>query len=164
MSGVEVRAAKPSERAAVDTLAVEAWEILRPGYDPSSWDGLLRSVGQMSKLAADGQLLVAVDGESVCGAVAYMPPGRSNPKIFPGTWPSIRMLVVAPARRGHGIGRKLTEACIEHARRDQASCIGLHTSPIMSVALPMYLRMGFVRDADLPSIAGAPYARYVLEL
>jgi ribosomal protein S18 acetylase RimI-like enzyme len=107
---------------------------------------------------------VAVAGESVCGAVVYMPPGRSNPKIFPPSWPSIRMLVVAPSRRGHGIGRLLTEACIERARQDEASCIGLHTSPIMSVALPMYLRMGFVRDADLPPIAGAPYARYVLEL
>jgi hypothetical protein len=34
----------------------------------------------------------------------------------------------------------------------------------MEVALPMYLRMVFIKDADLPPIAGAPYARYVLEL
>jgi ribosomal protein S18 acetylase RimI-like enzyme len=163
-SGVKVRAAKPSEHSAVDELAVEAWEVLKPGYDPSSWEGLVHSLGKTSRLAESGTLLVAVAGELVCGAVVYMPPGRSNPKIFPPSWPSIRMLVVAPSHRGHGIGRQLTEACIEQARQDEARCIGLHTSPIMSVALPMYLRMGFVRDADLPPIAGAPYARYVLEL
>jgi ribosomal protein S18 acetylase RimI-like enzyme len=162
--GVEVREAKPSEHPAIDELAPLAWEVLKPGYDRSSWDGLLQSLGQTSRLAESGKLLAAVQGETVCGAVAYMPPGRSNPKIFPPEWPSIRMLVVAPSHRGNGIGRRLTEACIEHARQDGASCIGLHTSPIMSVALPMYLRMGFVRDADLPPIAGAPYARYVLRL
>jgi hypothetical protein len=34
----------------------------------------------------------------------------------------------------------------------------------MEVALPMYLRMGFLKHAELPPIAGAAYARYVLAL
>ncbi|MDB4986646.1 MAG: hypothetical protein JWN04_1824 [Myxococcaceae bacterium] len=33
----------------------------------------------------------------------------------------------------------------------------------MSVALPMYLRRGFVKDADLDLSGGAAYARYVLK-
>ena len=138
--------------------------MLKPGYDPEEWDGLLARVGRMSLLASDGTLLVAVAHDAVCGAVVYIPPGRSNREIFPEGWPSIRMLVVLPAERGQGIGKQLTLACIERARRDGADCIGLHTSEIMRVAEPMYLRMGFVRDAALRPIAGAPYARYLLRL
>jgi ribosomal protein S18 acetylase RimI-like enzyme len=164
MSAAEIRAATVDDHAAIDALAVEAWQVLKPGYDPRRWDEMLAGVGTMSKLASDGRLLVAGTPEYLCGAVGYMPPGRSNPKIFPLDWPSIRMLVVRPSHRGQGIGKALTMACIRAAVRDGARCIGLHTSPIMEVALPMYLRMGFIKDADLPPIAGAPYARYVLEL
>jgi ribosomal protein S18 acetylase RimI-like enzyme len=164
MMNVEIREALPSEYAAIDALAIDAWQVLKPGYDPNAWAPLLESLGRTSRLALDGTLLVAFGEDRVCGAVTYMPPGRSNPTIFPEGWPSIRMLIVHPDRRGHGLGKRLTRACIDRARNDGATHIGLHTSVIMRVAEPMYLRMGFVRDAELPPIAGAPYARYALRL
>ena len=71
-------------------------------------------------------------------------------------------LVVRPSMRGKGIGKALATACVQRARESGAHCIGLHTSPIMTVALPMYRRMGFVEDGEMPPIAGAPYARYLL--
>ncbi len=153
MNRVEIRAASVDDHAAVDALAREAWQVLKPGYDPQRWDALLTSVGGMSKLASEGRLLVATASERVAGAVGYMPPGRSSRQIF-----------VHPRHRGRGIGKALMNACIREALADGAHCIGLHTSPIMEVALAMYLRMGFIKDAELPPIAGAPYARYVLSL
>jgi GNAT superfamily N-acetyltransferase len=163
VSSVQIREAIPSEYADLDKLAVEAWQVLRSGYWPDQWDGLIAAIeGRMSEIADSGKVLVAVDGSEIHGAVGYVPAESSNPKIFPADWPSMRMLVVAPARRGMGTGRRLANACIQKAKDDGATCIGLHTSGIMSVALPMYLRMGFVKDTDLPPIAGAPYARYVL--
>jgi GNAT superfamily N-acetyltransferase len=161
---VEIRVAEASEYSAIDALAIRAWQVLKAGYDSAQWDGVLLSVGRMSTLAEQGRLLVAAAREQLLGAVVYMPPGRSNPNLFPADWPSIRMLVVEPSHRGGGIGRALTAACIEEARREGARCIGLHTSSIMEVALPMYLRMGFVEDGPLAPIGGAPYARYVLSL
>ena len=74
------------------------------------------------------------------------------------------MLVVDPASRGRGIGRLLTEECIRRARRDQAPLIALHTTLIMSVALPMYLRMGFKLLRAAPPIHGVPYAIYTMAL
>jgi ribosomal protein S18 acetylase RimI-like enzyme len=165
MSEVEIRGATVGDHAAINALALEAWQVLKPGYDPQRWDELLAAIGRMSMLASEGRLLVATtSSEQVAGAVGYMPPGRSNPGMFPVDWPAIRMLVVRPSHRGRGIGKALTNACIREAVKDEARCIGLHTSPIMDVALPMYLRMGFIKDADLPPIAGAPYARYVLAI
>jgi hypothetical protein len=84
VSQVEVRAATPDDHAAIDALAVEAWQVLQPGYDPARWDELLVSIGKMSTLSIDGRLLVATTSEQVSGAVGYMPPGCSNPKISVG--------------------------------------------------------------------------------
>jgi hypothetical protein len=58
----------------------------------------------------------------------------------------------------------LSEACAARARRDEAPVIALHTSPIMSVALPMYLKMGFVKAHDAPPIFGVTYAVYTKAL
>jgi GNAT superfamily N-acetyltransferase len=103
----------------------------------------------MSDLAERGEIIVAeIDGR-IAGGVAYVGPGKPKAAFFDPAWPIIRMLVVDPAARGHGLGRALTEACLHRARRDAAPVIALHTTPIMTVALPMYLRMGFrfLRDA-----------------
>lgn len=169
MTEVRIREAEPCEYPLVDRLAVQAWQILRPGYDPEQFEGLLEAISRTSKLSEMGRLLVALIGvesgkEEVAGAVAYMPPGCSNSKIFEEGWPSMRMLVVHPDHRGKGIGRALAEECVEMARKDGAEFFGLHTSPVMSVALPLYLRMGFEKDRNLEPIAGAPYERYRLRL
>ena len=54
--------------------------------------------------------------------------------------------------------------CIDRARRDASLMIALQTTPIMSVALPMYLRMGFVKLREAPDIYGVPYAVYAKSL
>ena len=42
--------------------------------------------------------------------------------------------------------------------------IALHTSPIMSAALPMYLKMGFAKAYDALPIFGVAYAVYIKAL
>ncbi|EFL51991.1 GCN5-related N-acetyltransferase [Solidesulfovibrio fructosivorans JJ]] len=160
----EITDAKAQDHPAIDALAVEGWQVLKSGYAPEKWESLLLAIGGMSKLSENGRLIVARNSETILGVVAYLPPNASDPVVFPEGWPSIRMLVTRPAYRNMGIGRRLMEACIARAKQDGSACIGLHTSPIMTVALPLYLRMGFVKDRDLEPFAGAPYARYVLYL
>jgi GNAT superfamily N-acetyltransferase len=74
------------------------------------------------------------------------------------------MLVVDPVERGKGLGHALTSECIKRAQRDRSPIIALHTSAIMAVALPMYLRMGFTKAYDAPLIFGVPYAVYTKAL
>lgn len=160
----EIREAESSDYEHIDRVAAAAWQCLRSGYDADRWDSLLSAISKMSGLSAQGTLIVAADRDDLLGAVCYIAPGHSGDGAFPRSWAAIRMLVVKPESRGRGIGRRLTEECIARARRDRATCVGLHTSRIMTVALPMYLRMGFVEDGLMPDIAGAPYRRYRLAI
>jgi GNAT superfamily N-acetyltransferase len=98
------------------------------------------------------------------GAVAYIGPGKEKASFFNIDWPIMRMLVVAPAARGHGIGKALAAECLARARRDGAGVFGLHTSELMDVALPMYQRMGFKWHSPAPDIHGVKYGVYIKEL
>jgi len=132
--------------------------------DFSDWPLFTTNVAKMPELAKTGEIIVAEDSDQIVGAVAYIGPQAPKPAFFDPAWPVIRMLVVDPAARGKGIGRQLTEECLRRAERDQAPVIALHTTPIMTVALPMYLRMGFARVREAPDILGVPYAVYVKSL
>jgi GNAT superfamily N-acetyltransferase len=153
---------RSDDAEAVNELARAAFHELRDHYN--DWPALSRNIGNMASLAESGELIVATIHEEPVGAVAYVGPGKKKREFFPIEWPILRMLVVAPAHRGKGIGRALTTECIRRAQRDGAPLIALHTTPIMKVALPMYERMGFKYWREAPPIFGVPYGIYVKEL
>jgi ribosomal protein S18 acetylase RimI-like enzyme len=157
-----IRDYREADGPALNDVALAAFEQFKDQY--SDWPAMAANVSRMSDLASTGDIILAEDKGRIVGGVAYIAAGKPKRVYFDQSWPIIRMLVVDPASRGMGLGRALTEECIGRARRDQASLIALHTTPIMTVALPMYLRMGFKRLRDAPSIYGVPYAVYTMTL
>ncbi|MBU0622850.1 MAG: GNAT family N-acetyltransferase [Gammaproteobacteria bacterium] len=146
----------------VNLLAVQAFEQFNDVYQ--DWPTFVAKIGNMSALADAGEVIVAeVDGRIV-GAVAYIGPGAPKAEFFRPEWAIMRMLVVAPAFRGQGIGSALAHECLHRAKRDGASEFALHTSELMQVALPMYLRMGFKLQSRAPAIHGVEYGVYVKAL
>lgn len=150
---------QPGDAEAIVRVALAAFAEFEQHY--SDWPLFTAHVAKMPELAETGEIIVAEDGGEIVGGVVYVGPNQPKAAFFDPAWPVIRMLVVDPAARGKGIGRQLTEECLRRAERDQSPVIALHTTPIMTVALPMYLRMGFVRVGDAPDILGVPYAVYV---
>ena len=146
----------------VNRVALAAFEQYRDAY--SDWPAFSANIGRMAALAEHAELIVADAGDEILGAVVYVGPGRPRSALFESEWPVIRMLVVSPKARGRGIGRALTEECIRRGQRDRAPLIALHTTPIMTVALPLYLRMGFTLLREAPPIHGVPYGVYVKPL
>jgi ribosomal protein S18 acetylase RimI-like enzyme len=162
MSNATLRDFREADAEKVNRVALAAFDEFRSKY--SDWPAMASAIGRMSDLAGAGEIVVAELDESIIGAVAYIPPGCPKAACFDESWPIIRMLVVDPSRRGAGIGRALTEECTSRARRDRSRVIALHTSPIMTIALPMYIRMGFKLHHAAPPIHGVPYAVYVKEI
>ena len=119
---------------------------------PANWALYLEDIIDLEGRAPDSDLLVAKLDGKVAACVSYFPPGSkaSYPsdaysERWPDDWSAVRLLAVDPAIRGRGLGRILTEACIERARKQAAAAVGLHTVAFMAVARAMYERMGFER-------------------
>jgi ribosomal protein S18 acetylase RimI-like enzyme len=155
-----IRPYAEADRDAVNAVARSAFAQYAGNYD--DWASFIEGIGRMADLAAHADVLVAEQDGVIVGAVAHVGPGKPRAAFFPDEWSVIRMLVVDPARRGQGAGRRLVAECLRLARQAGAPMVGLHTSPVMASALRMYEAIGFVRDRDLPPIRGVPYGRYAL--
>ena len=162
MTDIRIRDYERSDAENLNRLAVAAFGQFRDHYQ--DWPAMLAGLSKTSDLSASGEVIIAELQAEFAGAVAYFGPNRPKAAFFDQSWPIIRMLVVDPAFRGKGIGHALSNDCLARARRDRAPLIALHTSPIMTVALPMYLKMGFVKAYDAPPIFGVAYAVYTKAL
>jgi GNAT superfamily N-acetyltransferase len=162
MAEVRLRDYESVDAENLNRIAVSAFHQFRDHYE--DWPAMLAGLSKTSALSANGEIIIAELEDKFAGAVAYFGPNSQKASFFNQRWPIIRMLVVDPAFRGKGIGRVLSNECIARAKRDGSPLIALHTSPIMSIALPMYLKMGFVKAYDAPPIFGVAYAVYTKPL
>ena len=162
MAEIRLRDYQSSDAENLNRIAVSAFDQFQDHY--SDWPAMRAGLSKTSDLGVSGEVIIAELQGTFAGAVAYFGPNSEKAALFDQRWPIIRMLVVDPAFRGKGIGRALSNACIARARRDGSPIIALHTSPIMSVALPMYLKMGFFKAHDAPPIFGVAYAVYTKAL
>jgi GNAT superfamily N-acetyltransferase len=162
MNGITIRDYESADEQGLNRIAVSAFGQFRDHYH--DWPAMRARVSKASELNAGGEGIVAEFQNQIAGAVSYFGPNIQKAPFFDQGWPIMRMLVVDPAFRGKGLGHALSTQCIARAKRDGSRVIALHTSPIMTIALPMYLRMGFVRAYDAPPIFGVPYAVYTKAL
>ena len=157
-----IRDFEAADAPAAARVALEAWAEFERVFD--GWDALAGRLAAIGSLAQELELIVALEEGTLAGLIGYAPPGAKRDPMFRPEWAIVRLLSVAPSARARGIGRRLTEECIVRARRDGAPAIALHTSPAMQVALPLYERLGFVRERAIPDRFGVPYALYTLAL
>lgn len=162
MAEIRLRDYESGDAKDLNRIAVSAFDQFRDHYD--DWPAMRAGLSKTSALSVSGEVIIAELQHKPAGAVAYFGPNSQKAAFFDQRWPIIRMLVVDPACRGKGIGRALSDECIARAKRDGSPIIALHTSPIMSVALPMYLKMGFAKAYDAPPIFGVAYAVYTKTL
>ena len=158
----KIRDYQNSDAENLNRIAVSAFDQFRDHY--GDWPAMLAGLSKTSALSATGEVIVVELEGRLAGAVAYFGPNVEKAAFFDQRWPIIRMLVVDPAFRGKGLGHALSAECIARAKRDRSPIIALHTSPIMTVALPMYLKMGFIKAYDAPPIFGVAYAVYTKAL
>jgi GNAT superfamily N-acetyltransferase len=93
------------------------------------------------------RVLVAVDDGEVLGTVTYVgDEGSAFAQSQRSDEAGIRMLSVSPERQRRGVGRALSSACIELARREGKHAVVLHADEIMAASQQLYESLGFVRD------------------
>ncbi len=152
-----------AEARALGDLTVEVYTGLA-GLAPGS--PYLDELGAVERRAAAAVVLVAVDaGGGLTGGVTYVPGLGPYAEFDDPDGAGLRMLAVASAHRGRGVGTALVQACIERARAEGRRRLWLHTTADMPVAQRIYARLGFRRvpeaDRHLPEI---DLLGYVLDL
>ena len=160
------RAFEERDAAGVNAVALAAFK--QYAHDYNDWSTRQLGFTEAAALAQIGETNVAEQNGEIVGAVTYVAPDPTlrlpRADYFDASWAVMRMLVVHPTARRQGVGHALAQACISRAKRDGAQTLALHTSVAMTVAQPIYLRMGFKLVKALPPMGGMPYGLYTLEI
>jgi predicted N-acetyltransferase YhbS len=143
---VFVRNARPAEYDAVGALTLNAY----------SRDGLLDNDSEYAKELRDAahraehaEVLVAVDGQQVVGTVTFCLPGSPYAELCREGQAEFRMLAVAPAARGQGLGEKLVRACLDRAAQKGCTSVVISSRPEMATASRICQRLLFERTPEL---------------
>jgi predicted N-acetyltransferase YhbS len=138
-----VRAATPDDFAAVAQLTVDAYEA--DGHLTSGGETYRAKLADVAGRAIAGEILVAVDGADVLGAVLLVRPGTPYSEIAGPGEVEFRMLAVSPKAQRRGIGERLVRACLDRARTWGADRVVISARDFIEGALRFYARIGFVR-------------------
>jgi GNAT superfamily N-acetyltransferase len=141
--GIEIRLARADEYAAAGELTLDGYvhdEFLTRETDYA--EHLLDAATR----ADEGELVVAVDEDgALLGTVTFCPPGSPLRELSRDGEAEFRMLAVAPAARGRGVGRALVEYCFTRARELGLAEMVICSMSRMTAAHRLYGAMGFER-------------------
>jgi GNAT superfamily N-acetyltransferase len=144
---LHIRDAHADERAAIRDLTLAAYAEYATIMTPTAWAALRQAV--IAGLDAEGaveRIVAEQDGALLGSVMLYSPAANAyGDAVAVASWPELRLLAVAAAARGQGVGTALVEECMRRARHAGAGALGLHTSESLQAAIRMYERMGFVR-------------------
>ncbi len=164
MSEVTVRAAHPDEWEAAGRITVAAY--FADKHIDSRTGGYADDLGDAATRAVEAELLVAVAGREVVGTVTVVHPGTRWSEVSREGELEFRMLAVAPAARGRGVGEQLLQAVIDHAKAAGVRRLVLSSSEHMTTAHRLYRRHGFERlpERDWQTVSGLTLHAFVLNL
>ncbi|HEY6378271.1 MAG TPA: GNAT family N-acetyltransferase [Candidatus Dormibacteraeota bacterium] len=142
----------PPDDDEVDALGDAVVAAYR-SVDPVGRAGYLAEVHDVrTRARTPGMTVLAarLDGEPVgCCTVVLAGEDRDHGGELEPDTAVLRMLGVAPAFHGRGVGRALVSAALEVARAAGKSRLELFTEEAMRAAQSLYMSLGFVRVREL---------------
>ncbi|HAF29006.1 MAG TPA: GNAT family N-acetyltransferase [Bacteroidales bacterium] len=156
-----VRSAIPIEFEEIGKLLVQVYSHL-DGFPKATeqpeYYRMLANIGEQTK-KPETELLVAVSSNGkVGGVVVYFSDmkyyGSGGTATLEKNASGFRLLAVDPSCRGLGLGKLLTNACIEKAKLKKHRNVVIHTTKAMQTAWKMYEKIGFKRSEDLDFMQG----------
>ncbi|MFT7066349.1 MAG: GNAT superfamily N-acetyltransferase [Sediminicola sp.] len=151
-----IREAKPSEYSEIGELLVKVYSQLKGFPSPEEQPAYYERLQQIGKFTdyPKSKLLVAITTEGIIGGgVVYFGDmshyGSGGTATKETNASGFRLLGVDQASRGLGLGKGLTDTCIQLAKSEKQHQLIIHSTKSMQTAWKMYENMGFVRSLDL---------------
>lgn len=143
---ISIRSARARELSEIAALYAPALEPYRGSGSDWILDAYLAELMDVRPRFEEAEVLVAEHGGRIRGTIAFYADvrleGWSN---LPAGWAGFRALAVHPRMRGAGIGEALIRHCVQRTRDVGAETLGIHTITLLTDAVRLYGRVGFVR-------------------
>jgi ribosomal protein S18 acetylase RimI-like enzyme len=148
-------------------LGLASWKQFQSELTPDNWQKLFSNLNRKetyAELLALSYCIVCENADGVIIGMAFLVPSGNPTDIYQAGWSYIRFVSVHPDFSGQGIGRKLTEKCIEIAKHNKESTVALHTSEMMHRARHIYENLGFTILMEIEPRLGKKYWLYTLAI
>ncbi len=152
MNRLHIRNARPTESGVIEAVTLAAYQQYA-AMMPAHWEAYRQNIVATLANVHPAEQIVAEQDGAIVGTVLLYPAGAAiatpDGAAVTEAWPEVRLLAVAPAARGRGIGAALMQECVRRAQHSGARALTLHTADIMEAAMRLYERLGFRRAAEL---------------
>ena len=164
---ITIRQATYNDLKDLKDLAIKSWGQFQPNLTVENWQKLQNSLTDdktYKELLDKSHSIVATNDRDEIIGMAFLVPNGNPTEIYDKEWCYIRFVTVDPNYGGQGIGRKLTNLCIDKARKCNEKIIALHTSEMMDTARHIYESLGFKILKEIDQRLGKRYWLYKLDL
>lgn len=159
------RKANSSDFDQLQSLGKESYAEFSKVLTESNWNKMnsfLESDDILNKLINQSTVFVCEKESELIGMI-YLVPNGNPTDLFQEDWSYIRFLGVNTKYRGKGIGKKLTDLCLDYAQETKEKYVALHTSEFMDSARAIYEKKGFRKTKEIEFL-GKRYWIYLLDL
>lgn len=163
MSTYNFRKGAFNDTEPLQVLAMDSWSHFRNELTPGNWEQLnatLHNKNTFVHLLETADCIVCTTKDQKIAGMVFLIPSGNPTDIYPENWCYIRFLTVSPAHSGKGIGRCLSQQCIDLAQQRGEHTIALHTSEMMTNARRLYEHMSFEIVKEIPARLGKRYWLY----
>jgi putative acetyltransferase len=132
----QIRTAVPDEAFSIASLLARSFAEYESSYTPEAFAATISTPDRIRDRINEGPVWVALGNGAIVGTLSAVVRGETL---------HLRGMAVAPAARGHGIGRQLLDLAGEYAVRNGFERLSLSTTPFLKSAILLYERCGFSR-------------------
>ncbi|WP_019639561.1 GNAT family N-acetyltransferase [Paenibacillus fonticola] len=153
---VIIRDAQEWEREEVAKVMLEAYEQYAPELPQARWEEYRDSIrNSVYGNAPYARIVAEYKGEIVGSVQLFLSSAAAYGKPELGIHsPIMRLLAVSPSTRGRGVATLLIQEAARRSFLLGAEALHLHTSDMMSSAVKLYERLGFVRAYETDTSNG----------
>ncbi len=165
--GMKIREGNISDLTSVKELGQDTWKQFEKDLSSDNWgklSNILSSENLYKNLLQNSRSFVCENEKGEIIGMSFLVASGNPTEIFSAEQCYIRFVTVSEKYKGLKLGQKLTEACIDFAKKEGEQRIALHTSEFMDKARHIYEKLGFEIIAEIEPRFGKRYWLYEMKL